>query len=100
MPDYQDEFDIDDKAGNKIFIEVELHDIKFDFTKGENPYGSPPDHDEWEILSYDSKVFITYGDNDRLEIKDETNKKGLLMSFAPEDKVLEEMVPKWKNNRC
>lgn len=96
-PDYQDELTIKTKARDKIFIEIKLDDIKFTHIDGDTATNWP---DEWFITSYDAKILITYGSFDPVEIKDETNQKGLLAIFAPEKKILDAMIPIWKNNKC
>ena len=91
-PKYRDEFTIIDSKKFSLYLEIKLYDIKFKFTKGDKATNWP---DEFEIISYESNILFIDGDGFLTEIKDETKKKGLLAVFAPEAKILKQMIPKW-----
>lgn len=95
-PKYRDEFTIIDSKKFSLYLEIKIYDVKFKFTKGDKATDWP---DEFEIISYESNILFIDSDGMITEIKDEIHKKGLLAVFAPEAKILKDMIPKWKEEK-
>lgn len=75
---------------NNQDIYIELYDIEYCFHEGDPRVGWP---DEWEIISYESKVFI--GDE---EVINEQVKESYLDALD-EDDISNKMIPVWEENR-
>lgn len=97
-PDYEKEFWIYDVEQEEELLTIQLFNIEYQFIKGDHPNGSPPDRDTYEITGYESKIIsLKDGIDEEIEIKDETEAKGLISHFIDMDDVLKTMIPIWED---